>query len=124
ADEIQSSHGVTHCRIEIVRSAAMRRKRLIAALACVAGIAAKGHNFRCIFFGDDLLTFVSILVTSSSSLREGRGAEAHRVMGARAVPAGGFAACSRAAWASCLPALRPGGEVHPWTGTGEGGERP
>src|ERR1700722_17494497 len=55
---------------------------------------------------------------------EGHGAEAHRVMGARAVPAGGFAACSRAAWASCLPALRPGWEVHPWTGTGEGGERP
>jgi hypothetical protein len=47
--------------------------------------------------------------------------EAHRVMGARAVPAGGFAVCFRAAWASCLPALRPGWEVHPWTGTGEGG---
>jgi hypothetical protein len=41
-------------------------------------------------------------------------------MGARAVPAGGFAVRSRAAWASCLPALRPGWEVHPWTGTGEG----
>src|SRR6202008_4805195 len=39
------------------------------------------------------------------ALREGHGAEAHRVMGARAVPAGGFAACSRAVWASCLPAL-------------------
>jgi hypothetical protein len=26
-------------------------------------------------------------------------------MGARAVPAGGFAVRSRAAWASCLPAL-------------------
>jgi hypothetical protein len=68
-----------------------------------------------------LLTHVSTSVTSQSSLREGHGAEAHRVMGARAVPAGGFAACSRAAWASCLPALRPGWEVHPWTGTGEGG---
>src|SRR6202035_2413821 len=30
ADEIQSSHGVTHCRIEIVGPAAMRRKRLFA----------------------------------------------------------------------------------------------
>jgi hypothetical protein len=67
------------------------------------------------------LTLVSITVTKQSSLREGRGAEAHRVMGARAVPAGGFAVRSRAAWASCLPALRPGWEVHPWTGTGEGG---
>src|SRR5580692_11095675 len=27
----------------------------------------------------------------------------------------------RAAWASCLPALRPGWEVLPWTGTGDGG---
>jgi hypothetical protein len=36
ADEIQSSHGVTHCRIEIVRPAAMRRKRLTASFACAA----------------------------------------------------------------------------------------
>jgi hypothetical protein len=57
------------------------------------------------FLRDNLLTFVSVIVTSLSSLIEGHGAEAHRVMGARAVPAGGFAACSRAAWASCLPAL-------------------
>src|SRR6202044_224011 len=71
-----------------------------------------------------LLTYVSSSVTSQSSLREGHDAEAHCVMGARAVPAGGFAVCSRAAWASCLPTLRPGWEVHPWTGTGEGGERP
>src|ERR1700689_276053 len=44
---------------------------------------------------------------SSPNLRsfEGHGAEAHRLMGARAVPAGGFAVRSRAAWASCLPAL-------------------
>jgi hypothetical protein len=67
------------------------------------------------------LTLVSDTVTAYSSLIEGHGAEAHRVMGARAVPAGGFAACSRAAWVSCLPALRPGWEVHPWTGIGEGG---
>src|ERR1700692_2341930 len=73
------------------------------------------------FFRDILLTPVSLPVTPQSSLIEGRGAEAHCGAGARAVPAGGFAACSRAAWASCLPALRPGWEVHPWTGTGEGG---
>jgi hypothetical protein len=42
------------------------------------------------------LTLVSITVTKQSSLREGRGAEAHRVMGVGAVPAGGFAGCSRA----------------------------
>src|ERR1700722_5771530 len=36
ADKIQSSHGVTHCGIEIVRPAAIRRKRLIAAWACAA----------------------------------------------------------------------------------------
>ena len=79
------------------------------------------RNLRCIFFRDGRLTLVPNPVTLQSSLIEGRGAEAHRVMGARAVPAGGFAACSRAAWASCLPALRPRWEVHPWTGTGEGG---
>ena len=60
-------------------------------------------------------------MTTTPQTLEGHGAEAHRVMGARAVPAGGFAGCSRAVWASCLPALRPGWEVHPWTGTGEGG---
>src|SRR5580700_1192300 len=65
------------------------------------------------------LSLLTLLHNSRSG--EGHDAEAHRVMGARAVPAGGFAACSRAAWASCLPALRPGWEVHPWTGTGEGG---
>jgi len=41
--------------------------------------------------------------------------------GAGAVPAGGFAIRSRAAWASCLPAWWPGCEVHRWTGTGEAG---
>src|SRR5580704_14895399 len=60
-----------------------------------ADIAAKGHNLRRIFFRDASLTLVSFTVTSQSSLIEGRGAEAHRVMRARAVPAGGFAACSR-----------------------------
>jgi hypothetical protein len=57
------------------------------------------------FFRDYTLTLVPIAATSQSSLREGRGAEARRAMAAKAVPAGGFAVRSRAAWASCLPAL-------------------
>jgi len=49
---------------------------------------------------------------------EGRLGEVDLKAGARAVPARGVTTRSRAAWASCLPALRPAREVHrlnrPW----------
>ncbi len=67
------------------------------------------------------LTCVPIPVTLASSLIEGRGAEAHRVMGARAVPAGGFAACSRAAWVSVSRHDDRGGRCIPGLGQAKAG---
>lgn len=52
---------------------------------------------------------------------EGHGAEAHRVMGARAVPAGGFAACSRAAWVSASRHYDRGGRCIPGLGQAKAG---
>src|SRR5258708_32946788 len=68
-----------------------------------------------------ILTCVPITVTPQSSLIEGHDAEAHRVMGARAVPAGGFAGCSRAAWVSASRHYDRGGRCIPGLGQAKAG---
>ena len=91
--------------------------------AMVAG-RRRGHQAVAIFChlnGDKILDvchFFSYILFPNSRSCEGPAAEAHRGLGASAVPAGGVAIRSRAASGISLPALRTGARGARWTGTG------